>query len=490
MTLRERLTLWYTTALVASLLAFGAVLYVDRRASAGEESLRDVDQRLALEASLSTGWLVESRRVLERLVVLDQGTPTLDPGIAAYFEAVRDYLIIVGPRGQPLFLSDEVRSLPSSSIERLLAVVATPPPVARKGTVTFDPEVGSVRYLVEPVLEARDQIGALLVASPPGPVGFGPGALLRSMVASLPIILVASILLGFLLSGQVFRPLEPMIAELEAITDGRSLHRRLAVPREEEEMARLASAVNRMFARLEQSFSALHRFVADASHELKTPLMVLRAGVERPLTNPRTPPENLEALDTTLAEINRMTELVENLLTLARADEGRAPLAVEECDLVDLVAEAAETAGMLAEEAGLRVETVMPPGPVMLAVDRNRIRQLLLNLITNAVKYTSRGGVIGLELEGHDDRAVLVVRDNGIGIAAGDLPHVFNRFWRADPARSRAGRPAGTGLGLAITQWIAEAHGGTITVQSRPGRGTTFTVMLPRGAEPPAAAES
>jgi signal transduction histidine kinase len=137
--------------------------------------------------------------------------------------------------------------------------------------------------------------------------------------------------------------------EVEAISDGRSLHRRLAVPLSGDEMARLALTVNGMLARLEQSFGSLHRFTADASHELKTPLMVLRAGVERALTHPGTPPEILGSLDETLEQINRMTEMVENLLTLARADEGRAPLAVEECDLRDLVSEASETAGMLAE---------------------------------------------------------------------------------------------------------------------------------------------
>jgi len=116
--------------------------------------------------------------------------------------------------------------------------------------------------------------------------------------------------------------------------------------------------------------------------------------------------------------------------------------------------------------------------------DRNRIRQLLLNLVTNAVKYTPAGGEISLGLETQPDAVVLTVADTGIGIAAGDLPHIFDRFWRADPARSRVGESPGTGLGLAITKWVAEAHGGTITVQSRPGRGTLFTVTLSRQGPP------
>jgi signal transduction histidine kinase len=122
----------------------------------------------------------------------------------------------------------------------------------------------------------------------------------------------------------------------------------------------------------------------------------------------------------------------------------------------------------------------MAESPVLLAVDRHRIREMLLNMVTNAIKYTPQGGTIALNLEADTDWVTFTVRDTGIGIAAGDLPHIFERFWRADPARSRTGARPGTGLGLAITQWIAEAHGGSITVQSRPGRGSIFTVRLPK----------
>jgi signal transduction histidine kinase len=253
----------------------------------------------------------------------------------------------------------------------------------------------------------------------------------------------------------------------------------------DDEMARLTLTVNGMLARLEQSFGSLHRFTADASHELKTPLMVLRAGVERALVHPGVPAEILQSLDETLAQLNEMTELVESLLTLARADEGRAPLAVEESDLRALVSDVVETAGMLGESSGIVVSSTLPDHPVRLAVDPHRIREMLLNLITNAIKYTPQGGTVDLSLTDQEDAVSITVLDTGIGIAAGDLPHIFERFWRADPARSRTGDRPGTGLGLAITKWIAEAHGGSITVQSRPGRGTIFTVRLPRAGAVP-----
>ena len=181
--------------------------------------------------------------------------------------------------------------------------------------------------------------------------------------------------------------------EVEAISDGRSLHRRLAVPLSGDEMARLALTVNGMLARLEQSFGSLHRFTADASHELKTPLMVLRAGVERALVHPGIPPEILQSLDETLAQINQMTEMVESLLTLARADEGRAPLAVEECDLRELVVDVAETAGMLGESVGVTaVHIRCPDHRCGWRWTAHRIREMLLNMVTNAIKYTPQGG--------------------------------------------------------------------------------------------------
>jgi signal transduction histidine kinase len=137
---------------------------------------------------------------------------------------------------------------------------------------------------------------------------------------------------------------------------------------------------------------------------------------------------------------------------------------------------------MLGESAGITVTSQIPSTPIPMAVDRHRIREMLLNLVTNAIKYTPQSGTVALSLAQEDGSVMFTVADTGIGIAPGDLPHIFDRFWRADPARSRTGDRPGTGLGLSITKWIAEAHGGSITVQSRPGRGSVFTVRLPREA--------
>jgi signal transduction histidine kinase len=476
-TIRSRLTIWYTVALGVTVVAFATLLYLERRQS----SLRELDQRLGLEADLANRWLSESYNVLGRIVTTAGTSPALDPGISAYLEAARDYLVVTDTSGQVLALSEAARNLNADVLQRLTAELHTVRLAKHSGTLDLGPPVGPVRFLAMRVEAAGPEIGGLLVATSTREVAFGPAQLLRSMLLIAPVILIGAALVGYWLAGTTLRPVQGIMDEVEAISDGRSLHRRLAVPRSGDEMARLALTVNGMLARLEKSFASLHRFTADASHELKTPLMVLRAGVERALVHPGTPGEILQSLDETLAQINQMTEMVESLLTLARADEGRAPLAVEESDLRDLLSDVTETAGMLGESVGITVSSEMPDQPVRLAVDRHRIQEMLLNLVTNAIKYTPSGGTVALSLADQDGVVSFTVRDSGIGIAPGDLPHIFDRFWRADPARSRTGQHPGTGLGLAITKWIAEAHGGSITVQSRPGRGTLFTVSLPKG---------
>lgn len=479
-TIRRRLTLWYTVALGVTMAAFGTLLYFERRQS----SVRELDHRLALEVDLANRWLTGSYNVLGRIVTTTGGQTSLDPGISAYLEAARDYLVVTDTAGQVLALSDVARQLSADALQTLTAPLDSVRLPKHGGTVDPGPPVGPVRYLANRVDSAGPEIGGILVATPVSQAAFGPRELLRSMLLIAPLMLLGAVLVGYWLAGTSLRPVQGIMDEVEAITDGRSLHRRLPVPLSTDEMARLTITVNGMLSRLEQSFASLRRFTADASHELKTPLMVLRAGVERALVHPGTPSEIIQSLDETLAQINQMSEMVESLLTLARADEGRAPLAVEEADLRDLLGDVAETAGILGEGTGVTVTSDMPSTPVHLAVDQQRIREMLLNLVTNAIKYTPRGGTIALSLSEQDDAVVFTVRDTGVGIAPGDLPHIFERFWRADPARSRTGDRPGTGLGLAITKWIAEAHGGSITVTSRPARGTMFTVRLPKSAVP------
>lgn len=491
-TLRGRMTAWFGAALVLALLAFAVSLYLELR----KPSEIELDARIELEARLGLRWLQESYRVQGRLVrgrspdapadtlgSFPDATRSILPAIAAYFESFGDYVILLDGEGRILFSSEPVRLLGYQVLDQLASQVPADLHAVAPTTLSLPVAGGGVRYLVMPVHGAGEEIRALLVAAPLTGSSFDPRVLVRAMLTVSPVVIACAMLLSWWLAGNALAPVRGLMDEVDAIKDGRSLHRRLAVPLSNDEIARLALTVNGMLARLEQSFESLHRFTADASHELKTPMMVLRAGVERALTHPGTPAEIIATLDETLEQLNQMSEMVENLLTLARADEGRAPLSLVPTDLRGILADVHETAGLLAEATEVTVTSSAPDHAVVLPVDPHRLREMLLNLATNAVKYTPAGGQVALELEDRGNVVFCRVRDSGIGIAAGDLPHIFDRFWRADPARSRTGDRAGVGLGLAITKWIAEAHGGSISVQSRPGRGTVFTVVLPRGGE-------
>src|SRR5882762_2195403 len=480
--IRGRLTVWYATALILSVAVFAVVLYFARRSA----TYQDLDRRIQSEADLTAGILAESYHARGVLVEKDTaGRPVLTPEVAAVLEVVPDYLLVTSRDGRLLFASPDARALTFAEFEQLNAIARPPTAVGGAshlpGRFRIDPNGPTMLYIVRAVPDAGDQFGAIFAGADTRSAELQIEQLLLTIVIAFFVGVVPAILVGGWIAGRALEPVDRMITEVREITDGRSLHRRLVVPMERDELSRLAETLNQMMTRLERSFAALRRFTADASHELKTPLTVVRAGVERAITRPDVPQETLAALEETLQEVNRMTELLESLLTLARADEGRAELHREPIDLRAIVSEAGETGDLLADHAGVAIEVRTPPAPLVLAVDRSRVRQLLLNLIENAVKYTPRGGNVSVQLAASDGEVRLTVADSGIGIAPGDLPHVFDRFWRADSARTRTGARPGAGLGLAISKWIVEAHGGAIEVQSRPGRGTTFTVTFPRG---------
>jgi signal transduction histidine kinase len=482
--IRGRLTLWYATALIISLAIFAVALYFARRSA----TYQDLDRRIQSEADLTAGILAESYRSRGVLVEKDTaGRPVLTPEVAAVLEAVPDFLLVTSSDGRLLFASPDARALTFAEFEQLNAITVPPPsgPATHvPGRYRITPNGPTLHYVVRAVPSAGGQFGAIFAGANTRSAELGLQQLVSTILIAFIVGIVPAVLVGRWIAGRALEPVDQMITEVREITDGRSLHRRLAVPMERDELGRLAETLNQMMTRLERSFAALRRFTADASHELKTLLTVVRAGVERAITRPNQPPETLAPLEETLQEVNRMTELLDALLTLARADEGRADLHREPVDLREIIDEAGETGELLAEHAGVAIEIGMPPDPVVVPVDHSRVRQLVLNLIENAVKYTPRGGTVTVELSAADrgkGRVQLTVADTGIGIAAGDLPHIFDRFWRADSARTRTGERPGTGLGLAICKWIAEAHGGTIEVQSRPGRGTTFIVGLPLG---------
>ncbi|MFO0909855.1 MAG: ATP-binding protein [Isosphaeraceae bacterium] len=294
-------------------------------------------------------------------------------------------------------------------------------------------------------------------------------------------VFVAGLLGGWWLSARAVRPIVAMSNTVSTI-NATNLAQRLDLEGVDTELSSLGSLINTMLERLEGSFAQQVRFTADASHELRTPLAVILSQVELALARPREAAAYREALEACGRAGHRMKSLVDDLLTLARADSGKLELRLEPVDLGRVAEDCVALLRPLAQKRGVRLTTDVSPTP--LKADPARLAQVLTNLLSNAIQYNHNGGEADVSVRLDAGEALVVVRDTGVGIPADDLPRVFDRFHRVDSARSR--ESGGSGLGLAICRSIVEAHGGTIAVSSLLDRGTTFTVRLPRSplAEP------
>jgi two-component system OmpR family sensor kinase len=287
------------------------------------------------------------------------------------------------------------------------------------------------------------------------------------------------VLLTISLIRAALRPLVEMERASQRIAQG-ALSLRLEEPPTNDEIGRLARSFNSMVAQLEQAFNQQKQFVADVSHELRTPLTALGGGLEMLLLGAdRGDPEASRRLVRGMyAEVERMNRLTQDLLTLTRLDEGRAELALETVDPQSLLETACEQAEHLAQ--GQEISFAIAPATPRVRADADRLRQVLLNILDNAIKHTPATGAIRLSARPAGAMVEIEARDTGAGIPAEALPYVFERFYRADPARARASqRSGGTGLGLAIAKGLIEAQGGTISVASEVGVGTTVTIRLP-----------
>lgn len=291
-------------------------------------------------------------------------------------------------------------------------------------------------------------------------------------------VLSCGLLGGYWTSTRAIRPLAEMSRTAASIS-ARNLSERIDLEDTDNELGQLALVLNQTFDRLESAFEQQTRFTADASHELRTPLAVMLAQTELALSKSRNASEYREALESCRRAAQRMKSLVESLLILARFDAGEPGLKLQSLDLEAFVRDGVDLIRPLANERHITVECWT--SPVTVQADRERLGQVLTNLLTNAIRYNRDGGRIDVTIEVDEGQAILGVTDTGIGIAGEDLMHIFERFHRADKARSRA--DGGSGLGLAICKSIVEAHGGTIAVRSEPQVGTTFEVRLPRRAE-------
>ncbi len=478
--IRARLTAAYTAAFIGTLMIFSIALLAVRR----EFMFRELETRVQSEADQVVRAINLARNTGTEPVVAQKDPlagPSVSLRMAAFLSLLEGYVLVQDSSQYDIYASPAVQMLSASDrdVFSTAARESSPSPAVRRIAMRSDDVLLATRMV--PLSEnARYRVYAALSTSD---ISYTPRELVGTMLVIAPFLLAMAMTFAYIIAGRAFQPIDRLIDQMEAITDGRSLHRRLAIGAAGDELARLSSTLNAMIGRLETSFGALRRFTADASHELKTPLAVMRVDIERSLSPTSTSTEKAIAIEEALQQVTRMADLVDSLLTLARADEGRFDLYREPVELGPLMREVVETARLLGEDAGLTIDAPVMENAEVLA-DLTRLRQLYLNLVTNAIKYTPRGGRVDITLTRSDAAVTFAVKDTGIGIAAADLPYIFERFWRADRVRSRASERGGFGLGLAICQWIAQAHGGRLSVQSRLGRGSIFTVVLPLAGSP------
>jgi heavy metal sensor kinase len=299
--------------------------------------------------------------------------------------------------------------------------------------------------------------------------------LLSIFAIYMPFVVSLAVAGGYWLMRRSLEPVDEITKRAEGITST-NLSERLPAIRTGDELERLSVSLNRMIERLDEAFQHVNRFSADASHELRTPLTILQLELESIAQKHGKDAALGDQIGSALEETQRMSRIVESLLTISRLDAGEVKMDKTPLDLGELAASTTGEMTLLAEEKSIRLRTHAPAG-IQVEGDRTRLQQVIVNLLDNAIKYTQAGGKVEIRVVREGNRAVLEVSDNGPGIAAYALPHVFERFYRADKARSRAS--GGSGLGLSIVKAICAAHSAEVKVSSQEGRGTSFRVELP-----------
>lgn len=319
-----------------------------------------------------------------------------------------------------------------------------------------------------------DPPGSIQVAARLDAIDQATERLVKIMIGVGLVALLLSFMVGSVIAAQALQPIDTIAQAAAQITAADDLSRRIPYDGPADELGQLTATFNATLERLERLFNAQRRFVADVSHELRTPLTTLQGNLDL-IKRMGPDPTSMDAMR---SEINRMSRLVGDLLLLARADSGHMPLNETTVDLDTLVLEVYRQGRLLTDQLQIKLGTIEP---TRVRGDSDRLKQLLLNLMTNAVKYTPPGGSVTLSLTVKNGYAFVKVADTGIGIPKSDLELIFDRFYRVDKARSR--EMGGTGLGLSIAQWIAQSHKGRIIAESEEGKGSVFTLQIPVIAE-------
>ncbi|NQT74387.1 MAG: HAMP domain-containing protein [Chloroflexi bacterium] len=328
---------------------------------------------------------------------------------------------------------------------------------------------------VRPRISSQLPSGALVVGRSTEDIDDALHGLRQILIISNLVTLAVAGAGGIFLARRALKPVDDIAQTTLEIEKSGDLSQRIPV-NTKDELGRLATALNQMIERLEKAFKRQQQFTGDASHELRTPLAIIEAESTLALEKDRSAEEYRQSLETVTQEAENMSNIIDQLLALARADAGKEQLTFEEIQLDELLRDVASDADVLCREKGLKFEFGSIED-VTVRGDNSGLRQLFLNLLNNSIRYTPSGGSITISLAKEGNQAIASLTDTGIGIPEDEIPNVFERFYRVDKARSRA--DGGSGLGLAICKHIAEVHGGSVEVESRQGEGSTFSVRLP-----------
>jgi len=343
---------------------------------------------------------------------------------------------------------------------------------------------GELRLVTYPVLDNGVPRYLVQVASSTSPLDDSLFQLRLLLFISVPLTILLAALGGFYVAKKAFDPIDTIIKTARTISV-EHLDKRLEKGNVDDEISRLSNTLNEMFDRIEEAFKLQKQFTADASHELKTPLTILLGEIEVALKNPRTPEDYQNILTSAVEEIRRITNIVDDLLTIARLESGQLPLQKRPVRVDELLLDAISRASGYAAQHDVSVNyevknfSLHDSEEVFVQGDRDKLLSVFMNLLDNAIKYSGRTGTIKVVQKIEDKFARIEIADKGIGISSTDLPYVFDRFYRADKSRSANGTQHGSGLGLAISRFLVQAHGGTIDIESRIDEGTTVTVRLP-----------
>ena len=463
-TVRTRLTAWYFVVLIFSFVLFGWVVDFGFRHSVAR----------TMDESLQGNFLTAERVISESS---SKGTDKVshELGELADIWGSSAVLKVTDESGQLIFQS------PTFARTKIDALEA-----GNSGSYTAN--VAAIQYRISARrVYINGRVFDAAVATPTEAFDQSLDQFRWILKLASPLLIILASLGGYWLSRRALEPVDEIIQIARSI-GGQNLSSRLPVPLPRDELRRLTETLNEMLSRIEANMRRVTQFTADASHELRTPLALLRTTAEVALRRPRREQDYREVLESIVAASGEMTLLLENLLQMARADAGAEELTFCRVDLIRCLRKVQEQAAILAEAKEIRVAGDFEEEPVWINADAAAIERVFLIFVDNAVKYTHPEGKISVRYQKSQDAALVEIRDTGIGVSEKDLPHIFERFYRADPAHSR--EQGGVGLGLSIANWIVEKHGGAMHVESALGMGSVFQVHLPFAPRNPASLPS